>query len=123
MSASLYATVKKAIADGEIVSQANLDTANAYAKRAKRGQLRLPDTAPPKKAAPAKKVTPARAARGEAPAVCTDKACDKPAIAKGLCTAHYAQARRSDPAEREKANQASREYYARRAAKAAKAKA
>lgn len=47
---------------------------------------------------------------------CSDVGCKKPAAVKGRCVACDARDRRKDPAVREKAREASRRSYAKRAA-------
>lgn len=52
---------------------------------------------------------------------CSSEGCGRDSYCKGLCSAHYAKARREDPAEREKAREASRRSHAKRKAAAAEA--
>lgn len=52
---------------------------------------------------------------------CSAEGCERDSYCKGMCSAHYARARREDPAEREKAREASRRSHAKRKAAAAEA--
>jgi type IV secretory pathway VirB10-like protein len=67
------------------------------------------ETAEPKR--PAKKAAAKPAAKAPAsPKECVEDGCGKPAYAKGRCSRHYTAHRRQDPAVREAANEASRQY-------------
>ncbi|QGX08237.1 hypothetical protein EEW87_16325 [Janibacter melonis] len=48
--------------------------------------------------------------------LCSEKGCTKPATARSKCSAHYAAARRLDPAVRQKAREASARAYAKKKA-------
>lgn len=64
------------------------------------------------------------AAQKKAPAkkkACSVKACQKDSYCKGMCSAHYAAARRKDPVQLEKSREASRKSYAKRKAEAKEA--
>lgn len=52
---------------------------------------------------------------------CLAEGCGRDSYCKGMCAAHYAKARRQDPAEREKAREASRRSHAKRKAAIAEA--
>lgn len=47
---------------------------------------------------------------------CSASGCERAAYCKGRCSAHYARDRRLNPAERERAREASRRSYAKRKA-------
>lgn len=89
------------------------DAFDELAAFAKAKRLRRPD-ASWRLAAPANAAKP-NARRGvNKGKTCSAKGCDRPAYCKGRCSAHYASDRRLDPAEREKAREASRRSYAKR---------
>lgn len=96
------------------------DTFDALAAFAKAKRLRRPDAAW-RLAEPAEAARP-NARRGvNKGKTCSVKGCSKDAYCKGRCAAHYASDRRLDPAEREKAREASRRSYAKRKATSAEA--
>lgn len=123
------------IETGTPVRQSFLDAGVAFAKakKIKRPNVNAavimdetPEDLPAEPAiTPAKKAKAAKTPKAPKDKRCTaerdGERCKKDAVAKGLCAADYAAARRQDPTEREKANAASKAYYARQreAAKAA----
>lgn len=111
----------KAAMAGEPVTRAEFHSAVDFAKEKKRkrpteeGCVVVDVTRPKPAAKPAAKKAAKPAAKpakdGEKPAECLEEDCDRAVYAKGRCSRHYTAHRRAtDPAIREAANQASREY-------------
>ncbi|TYL50055.1 hypothetical protein FXB39_10340 [Nocardioides sp. BGMRC 2183] len=97
------------------------DAFDELAAFAKAKRLRRPDPAW-RLAEPADAAEP-NARRGvNKGKTCSAEGCGKDAYCKGRCAAHYASDRRLDPAEREKAREASRRSYAKRKSSAEAAK-
>lgn len=145
MSAAIYKVVMQSINGEVPVDRALFDQAVAYAKSSKRrvpktGLFVAPTKSPTiksivkaeraaeKAALAAEKAEKAAAratvkaalkalkdAKAPKPTICEIDVCDKPYYAKGLCSQHYTQKRREDPAQHEAANEASRQYRARNA--------
>lgn len=109
--------------DVAVITVEEFEAVNAFAKARKIKRLLIdeavvikePKVTPAKKAA-AKKAEPK--AEPKAPRACDEKDCDGAYYSKGKCSKHYAQARRQDPIEKAKANEASKAYYARQRAAA-----
>lgn len=105
--AANYKLVMDSITLGTPIDKALFSMAVEYAKSSKR---RTPKTEkfvetvkPAKKAAAVKKVP-------QVVKKCSEAGCQTVASAKGLCSKHYTAKRRQDPAERAKANEASRRW-------------
>ena len=97
-----YDQVMAAIAEGAEVTARDLTAATEYAKRSKRRK-------------PSGAIVKVRKTKN-AGVSCH---CGKPAVAKGMCMTDYIREYRKDPANKERANEASRRYNAKkRAAKA-----
>lgn len=113
--------------DAEIITVEDYEAATAFAKAKKTKRPGLIDEATPFEIkAPKIRVreTSGDAAKAKAPKTpktCGEADCAGAHYSKGLCSRHYAAARRQDPVEREKANEASKAYYARQRAAAVKA--
>lgn len=134
-----YKQVMAAIAAGEPVSSDAARDAAAYAKltkkkspdksyanfvptaekstngKAKSNGFAAKKTAA-KKTAAKKTAAPAEKAPRVKQTACNTADCKKAHYSKGFCVAHYAQNRRQDPAERAKANEASKQYRERQRA-------
>jgi len=109
-SLELYHHVMTDLAEDKQVTVEDFEAAVLFAKSAKR-------KAPVKKAVAksAKVVKPAakKTATVKVQKVvkkCSEAGCQTVASAKGLCSKHYTAKRRQDPAERVKANEASRRW-------------
>lgn len=119
-AAAKYKTVLEAVRAGASVTQADLDAANDYAKRAKRARIKDATIAE----AVAVEHKKARNSKN-AGVTCSGNpghkdesqhSCDRDAKANGLCMKHYIQVYRTDEANRRRANEASRRYVAKRRA-------
>ena len=123
--AKVYASVKEAVQAGATVTAEDLEAANAYAKRVKKGQIKGATVTAAKKARKTKLAGVKCSGSEKYPN------CDRDAIVtahtedgdKPSCMREYIGHYRTDKANRERANKASRDYAARqRAKKAAEAK-
>jgi|SRR5665647_1972597 len=123
-NASNYKTVMEAIATDQPIEQNLYEQAVTYAKSAKRKAPFRADTwvcgltvakTPVVKKTAAKKKEQAAKTPAEKKA-CSEAGCPKDSYSKGLCAQHYTARRRQDPAERVKANEASRRWREKKAA-------
>ena len=124
MDKKTYTLLMEQAATGGGLAPEEFDELAAFAK-AKRlrrpdAAWRLEDPTKPKRRKAAESKANARRGVNKGK-TCSAKGCGKDAYCKGRCAAHYARDRRLDPAEREKAREASRRSYAKRKAAAAEA--
>ena len=118
-NASNYKAVMEAIATDQPIEQNLYEAAVLYAKSAKRKAPFRSDEWVCGLTIAKPKVKPASAKAPKTPAgkkPCSEAGCPKDSYSKGLCAQHYTARRRQDPAERVKANEASRRWRENKAA-------